>query len=103
MKKVEKFKQTIDKERTVAQFCDFCGRDYYLEKSDDVEKEMKDVYGFDASGNTPDYATEVQIRLSNSYPEMGASKTISLDVCATCFKKEIIDRARQAHTEENDW
>ena len=103
MKKTEKYQKTIEQERTLATYCDFCGKDIDKQTSGELEEELSDHYEFDASGSAISADVEVKIMMFNSWPEMGKSKTIELDVCPACFKKEILSRAKTSTVLNSDW
>lgn len=103
MRKTEKYRETIERERTLAIYCDFCGKDINKQTTGELEKELSELYEFNESGYGPEADVTVEIRMSNSYPECGASKTVTLDVCAACFKSEIFSRAKTSNVSETDW
>lgn len=103
MRKTEKYQKTVEQERTIATYCDFCGKDIKKQTSGELEKELEALYEFDASGNAINADIEVKIRMSNSWHEMGESKYIELDVCPACFKNEILSRAKTSTVSNSDW
>lgn len=104
MQKIKTTKETVERKTVIATFCDFCGREIGKQKPDELEQELKDLYEFEESGYGPHVEAEVKIRMSNSYSEDGGgSKSIEIDVCHRCFKREILAKARHQDVHENEW
>jgi len=103
MREVEPIKVTIEKKRVMKIQCDFCDANLFNLRDSQIVKELEENFQFDISGVCPSAEVTVKIEMSNSYSDMGGSKDISLDVCPSCFKKEILSKAKQFSTEERSW
>jgi len=103
MKKVEKYKETVEKQKTVSITCDFCLKDMNSQRTKDKENEISDTYDWEGQGDRLEADVRVEIRLSNSYYDCGSVKEITLDVCPVCFKTEILNRSKNHTSKESDW
>lgn len=100
MKHKQKYKETIERERTIKTTCDFCGEEV---NDKDLGKKLEELYSFDEFGSSR-VDIEIEIRMSNGCDYgTGYSKTITVDACPKCFKTEILDRAKISTTTESDY
>ena len=96
----EEIKQVV-KQELVSEICDFCDKDLKNVKASSLSKEVETTFNLEHYGNSPYIDIDVNLRYSNGYPECNYSYTYSLDICPTCFKKEILDKAKRYKTESS--
>lgn len=95
MRKYEKVKETVERERLVETTCDLCG--------------VKAIKGdWDSSSySVNEVEVEVKVRQNDgsAYPDSGWGTELKVDICPKCFKETLIPflREKGAKIEEREW
>jgi len=102
MKIVEKSYTMIKKEnvKTISWKCDFCNREMQGMLSSQLQKEVADNFDFKCEYVTVTVKFEADIVYGG---ECGDKLEIELDVCPTCFKKQIMDKAINHSIKKSEW
>lgn len=103
MKTYKTYMETKERKQVLSTTCDFCGDDIGKKVTDVLLRDLTDMYGFDGCGYGPHVEATVKITMSNSFPELGSSKTIEIDVCHVCFKEQILSKAKHSEVDESEW
>jgi hypothetical protein len=82
--------------------CDFCDKEIEARSNGAEEDEVRNVFDLDDYGSGY-LTTTVQLRYSQGYPEGTNCYEYSVDICPTCFKTQILDKAKRFSKEETDY
>ena len=104
MQVTETQKVTVERKEVKSILCDMCGVETYFLTDAEREKPLREEFGFTEEGFGASSDVTVSIKMSNGYgDDGGGSKTISIDVCPTCFKQKIMPLAKQYREIDTDY
>jgi len=90
------------KKELTSTLCDFCNKEIEERSNGQMEDEVREIFNLDNYGSGY-LDINVKLRYSQGYPEGTNCYEYEVDICPTCFKTHILDKAKRFGFNESDY